>query len=283
MEEKANNRRFQRNTNLVDLYQNKRIFLLPILLVVVAMILTNCGFRRQRESQPPMPTAVRRSTASPTAAPASESLYPRPVDCSNVPLPPTEEPFPHDYWGHVELPDATERQVVSTYCTMTPAQWETFFAQQTQTATQISQALENYIRRWLKGEASAKLPKGLLPPSMDNEKLHDWTLLRPEEVDPRDQWYIVPARDNPTDFSQPVLMRAYAEPHVTYLRVVFVAPFGSDLIIEGDFPHARFMDFQIQQPFDPRHPATNNLGQNEVPLVDVDIEPDPGHTNPFRT
>ncbi len=280
MKGKANHRWLQRNTNPVDCYRNER-FLLPILLIVVAMTMTNCGLHRQ---PPGTPTAATKyPTMSLTAIPTSESPYPRPVDCSNVPLPPEEEPFPHDYWGHADLPDATERQVVSTYCTMTPAQWEAFFDQQNRTAMQISQALEDYIRRWLRGEADARLPQGLLPPSMDNEKLHDWTLLRPEEVDPRDQWYMVPARDNPTDFTQPVLMRAYAEPHVTYLRVVFVAPFGSDLIVEGDFPHARFMDFQIQQPFDPRHPVTSNLGQNEVPLVDVDIEPDPGHTNPFRT
>jgi hypothetical protein len=221
--------------------------------------------------------------ASPTATPSDETLFPRPVDCINLPLPPVEEPFPYDYWGHADLPDATMQEAVSTYCGMTPAQWEAFYEQQTLSALRVSQSLENYIRRWLKGEMSAKLPKGLLPPSMDNEKLHDWTLLRPEEVDPRDQWYMVPARDNPTDFAQPVLMRAYAETHVTYLRTVFVAPFGSDLIVEADFPHARFIDFQIQEPFDPRHPVTNNLGQNKVPLVDVDIDPDPGHTNPFRT
>jgi len=118
---------------------------------------------------------------------------------------------------------------------------------------------------------------------MIGERISSWTLLRPEEVDPRNQWYWIPARPNPTDFTLPILRRANAETHVTYLRAVFIAPFGSELLVEGDFPHARFIDYQIQEPFDPRHPVTGNLGQIEVPLVDVDIEPDLGHTNPFRT
>jgi hypothetical protein len=262
------------------------LFLAPVLILLAT---TNCGWRRQMSAPDTPTTAAIHSIASPTTvpsspitAPVSQDLYPRTVDCHNVPVPPADEPFPFDYWGHADLPDSTMSQIVNTYCAMTPNQWEGFFDQQNKAAKQLSSSLEEYIRRWLKGEGSAKLPKGLLPPSLDNARMRDWTLLRPEEVNPRDQWYIVPARDNPTEFIRPVLHRAYAEPHVTYLRVVFVAPFGSDLIVEGDFPHARFMDYQIQQSFDPRHPVTSNLGQIEVPLVDVDIEPDPGHTNPFR-
>ncbi len=73
------------------------------------------------------------------------------------------------------------------------------------------------------------------------------------------------------------------DPHVTYLKLIFVAPVGSKLLIEGDFPHARFMDFEILQPLDPEHPASGQIGCSpEVPIVDVDIEPDPGSVNPFR-
>ena len=43
-----------------------------------------------------------------------------------------------------------------------------------------------------------------------------------------------------------------------------------------------FMDFQILEPFDPEFPTTSGLGAPEVPIVDVDINPDPGHTNPYR-
>jgi hypothetical protein len=257
--------------------------LLSVLLIVIVMMAAGCSPGRWWDHRRGEPIAAESPAAPPPAVAGDEALYPRPVDCSNVPLPPPEEPFPYDYWGHAELPDMTMQEALSTYCTMPPAQWEEFCQDQITAALGISDALEDYVRRWLKGDVSARLPEGLLPPSMDNEKVHGWTLLHPEEVDPREQWYMVPARDNPTDFGQPVLMRAYAETHVTYLRTVFVAPFGSDLLVEGDFPHARFMDFQIQQPFDPYHPVTHNLGQNEVPLVDVDIDPDPGHTNPFRT
>lgn len=42
------------------------------------------------------------------------------------------------------------------------------------------------------------------------------------------------------------------------------------------------MDYQILGPFDPENPTTSGMGAPEVPIVDVDIEPDPGHTNPFR-
>jgi hypothetical protein len=42
-------------------------------------------------------------------------------------------------------------------------------------------------------------------------------------------------------------------------------------------------DYEIVQPFDPTHPATGNVGEHpEVAIVDADIEPDPGHVNPFR-
>jgi len=42
------------------------------------------------------------------------------------------------------------------------------------------------------------------------------------------------------------------------------------------------MSYQISPPFDPQFPYAANRGQMEVPIVDIDIEPDQGSVNPFR-
>ena len=61
------------------------------------------------------------------------------------------------------------------------------------------------------------------------------------------------------------------------------APFGTQVIVEGQFPHARFFDLQPTAPFWPEAYRYNGYaGVGEVPLVDADIDPLPGHTNPFR-
>ena len=111
----------------------------------------------------------------------------------------------------------------------------------------------------------------------DNHKTKKWKLQKPEEIDPDNQWYFIPAREKPLDMNK--LYQHSADPHVTYLKCIFIAPFGSTLLVEGDFPHCRFMDYQILQPFDPLHPT---ITMGEIPLVDVDIEPNDGHSNPFR-
>ncbi len=148
-------------------------------------------------------------------------------------------------------------------------------------ARELSEKLEDYIRRWLRGEAPAELPQDLLPPYMDNPKTKDWTLKRPEEVDPAEQWYIIPCHENDPEFEHCYMLGT--DPHVTYGKLIFVAPIGSQLLVEGDFPHARYMSYEILPPLDPLHPASGTTGENpEVPLVDADIEPDPENTNPFR-
>jgi len=43
------------------------------------------------------------------------------------------------------------------------------------------------------------------------------------------------------------------------------------------------MSFHVIAPFNPAFPVTTNMGIMEVPIIDVDIDPDPGHVNPFRT
>lgn len=203
-----------------------------------------------------------------------------PADCGekDYPIPPNNAPW--HWWDHFDLPPTTvkERQA---YCDMTEAEKEQYYQEQNEKARQLSERLENYIRSWYYGDADAKLPDGLLPPSIDNEKNKDWTLLRPEEVNPEDQWMLIPAREIPDDFS--ALYGNSIDTHATFSKLVFVAPLDSQLLIEGDFPHSRFMDYQITAPFNPKLPAGGNLGPMEVPIVDVDIKPDPGHTNPFLT
>lgn len=60
-------------------------------------------------------------------------------------------------------------------------------------------------------------------------------------------------------------------------------PEGTKILIEGDFPHSRFMDFQVSPPWDPNNSAwRGGRGAPLIPLLDEDIEPAPGHVNPFR-
>lgn len=141
----------------------------------------------------------------------------------------------------------------------------------------FSVKLERYIRSWLAGKASAEIPKNLLPPYIDSKKTHSWRLVKPADIDPSHQWYAMPAYD-----PSKTLHQFSPDPHATYLKLIFIAPLGAKMLVEGEFPHARFMDYQILTPVDPLHPVTGQVGICEVPIVDVDIEPDAGHVNPFR-
>ncbi len=186
-----------------------------------------------------------------------------------------------DFWSPVELPAVTTSERLA-YCSMTQSEWQGYYAEQEKKAQELSDDLENYIRGWLKDENPAEIPYGLLPKSINSIKTHSWTLQSPEEVDPDDQWYSIPAREEPApEFKE--LYQNGAATHVNYLKLLFVAPFDSKLLIEGDFPHCREMAYQIAMPFNPKFPRAHNTGNMEVPMVDVDIEPDTGHVNPFRT
>lgn len=186
---------------------------------------------------------------------------------------------PPDYYTYTNLPQLSEWKKQS-YCRMSPEKKEQYYQEKLAEAKILSDKLEAYIRDWYYGKASAELPAGLLPPSIENEKTKNWRLSRPEEVKAEDQWYIRPANEIPEDFGQ--LYFLSPDNHVSYFKLIFIAPFDSQLLIEGDFPHARFMDYQVLEPFDPQNPTTSGLGAPEVPIVDIDIEPDPGHVNPFR-
>ncbi len=158
---------------------------------------------------------------------------------------------------------------------------EEYYQQRVNEAHQISDRLEDYIRKWLKGEVPSELPRDLLPYSLNNDRMQ-WELVHPEEVQSEEQWGIRDADLEDIDFDRGV-HSWIPDKACTFGQLWFLAPFGSRLVLEGDFPHARFLDYEIAPPFDPRFPySPTGIGNAEVPIVDADIEPDPGHVNPFR-
>jgi hypothetical protein len=185
-----------------------------------------------------------------------------------------------DYWLSVELPEISGAEK-KEYCKMTEQERKDYYTEKIKEAVNLSDRVEKYILDWYHNGADPVIPKELLSPWIDNEKTHTWTLLRPEEVNPETQWYYYPAREEPSLDNFSKLYMNNAATHVTYLKLIYIAPFDSQLLIEGEFPRCRFMDYQITEPFDPQFPVTTNTGVMEVPIVDVDIKADAGHTNPF--
>ncbi len=185
-----------------------------------------------------------------------------------------------NYWSHTELPQMTNQERIAVAAN-NDAQGEQFVAEINAAAWELSDELEDYIRQWLNGEVPAQLPEGLLPAYIDTSKTGDWTLVRPEEVTPEQQWLVIPSHAIDPDFEACYMLGTDA--HVTYGKLLFVAPIGCKLFVEGDFPHARYFEYEILPPLDPEHPASGCMGETpEVPIVDADIEPDPGNTNPYR-
>ncbi|MBV8887227.1 MAG: hypothetical protein JO235_24975 [Chroococcidiopsidaceae cyanobacterium CP_BM_RX_35] len=145
-------------------------------------------------------------------------------------------------------------------------------------AQTISDRLENYIRAWYQGKASATIPAELIPSGIDPD-LKNFRLLYPDEVHSVDQWIIRKAEK----INFKALHQLYPDPHATYLVLgIFFAPFNTKVIMSGEFPHSRFFDVQVSPPLDPAfYYYDGNFGVPEVPIVDVDIEPLTGHSNPF--
>lgn len=185
--------------------------------------------------------------------------------------------LPDDYWSYMNLPDMTQDER-RTFYDKTPEEWEAYYEATDAKALDLSNKLREHILAWYHDGADPRIPNDILPPSIHNAKTKGWTLQRPEEVDPARQWYVIPHHE--VDHANCCMHSP--EPYCTYLKLLYVAPFDSDLLVEGDFPYCRFMNYQILQPFAPPFPASGNRGQMEVPIVDVDIEPDDGHVNPFR-
>lgn len=144
----------------------------------------------------------------------------------------------------------------------------------------ISDAFEHYIRAWLDGRVSAQIPREFLPQGMSESDYPSARLVRAEDVDVTSQWSIRAARP----ISRAGFVGFFPDPNVTYLVIpALYVPFGSRVVIEGEFPHARFFDVQVTPSFQPElYHYDGGVGVAEVPLVDADIDPLPGHANPFR-
>lgn len=147
-------------------------------------------------------------------------------------------------------------------------------------ARRLSCALEAYVINWLDGKVPAELPPSVLPRGMDPGFSH-LRLVKVADFAAEDQW-VVRAATNNIDYA--AVHGSFPDPHATYLVMpLFYAPFGTKVIIDGEFPHARFFDIQVTPPFEPEaYHYNGGVGVGEVPLVDADMEPLPGHANPFR-
>lgn len=99
------------------------------------------------------------------------------------------------------------------------------------------------------------------------------------------QWHRRAFAHDPAQW-QPAHGGGYGEDtHVSYFHWGYPTPLpeGTKIYLEGDFPHARYMNFQVSPPWHPAHRAwRGGRGAPLIALIDEDIEPDPGHVNPFR-
>lgn len=147
-------------------------------------------------------------------------------------------------------------------------------------ATCHSEALTAYINAWAEGRAPARLPDALVPWGTSREYFSYFTLRDPDEMTAEEQWAIREAHT----IDENALWGSFPDPNATYIVApAVIAPFGSQLIVEGDFPYARYFSAQITPPFnlDTYHYETAT-GVGEVPIVDADITPVRGSVNPFR-
>lgn len=147
-------------------------------------------------------------------------------------------------------------------------------------AQALSEDLEAFVRAWLRGENDGQIPTGLLPDGYEPGDNKDFRLVDPDSVEPAEVWAVREAA--PVD--RGALYHSLPDPNCTYLFLgTPYAPFGSKLVIEGEFPRCRFFNIQVSPPFDGvTYYYNRELGAGEVGWVDADIDPLAGHTNPFR-
>jgi hypothetical protein len=145
-------------------------------------------------------------------------------------------------------------------------------------AKKISDSLEAYIYKWTLGQAPSTVPSSLIPQGITDSK--NFYLKNPNSVTPQETWAVRYAKP----LNKDSLYTGIPDPKITYLFLgTAFAPFGSKLVIEGEFPHCRFFSFQISPPLNgEQYYAQRVFGTAEVSIADVDIDPLPGHTNPFR-
>jgi F5/8 type C domain len=142
----------------------------------------------------------------------------------------------------------------------------------------ISDNLEAYIKKWLDGQVPAQVPASLIPKGIVDSK--DFYLKHPDSATAEETWASRIAQ--PINFDS--CHNGLPDPNVSYLLLgPGLAPFGSKMVIEGEFPYCRFFSLQVSHPLDGKnYTATRYFGSAEVSWADADIDPLPGHTNPFR-
>lgn len=147
-------------------------------------------------------------------------------------------------------------------------------------AKDISQNLEDYIYGWIDGDNPAEIPDALIPNGVDSNLINSFRLVNAVDVSPEQQWLYRNA-SNSVDFEN--LQGGLPDPHVTYLVLgTPLAPYGTKVIIEGEFPYCRFFSIQVTAPFDGKSFTLSKIyGPTEVSIVDSDIPALPGSSNPF--
>lgn len=145
-------------------------------------------------------------------------------------------------------------------------------------AQAISDSLESYITKWTQGLVNSNIPNHLIPQGITDSK--NFYLIDPNTVSAAETWAVRYAKP----INKDSLLAGIPDPKITYLFLgTAFAPFGSKLFIEGEFPHCRFFSIQITPPLNGKeYYSQRQFGTAEVSIADADIEPLPGHTNPFR-
>jgi hypothetical protein len=196
-------------------------------------------------------------------------------------------PLPCSYALYSEF-GCMNKDTAIAWSTNTPLEKPEYINAQFAKADSASAALESFIKSWAAGNRSPKLvpaeltnSAGKIPKSLSGGRLR-YKLVKPEEADMTAFWIARPARFN-HDVNVDGAQALYPDYNVTYLRAEYMAPYGSKIVFKGQYPRSRFFDIQSSQPFDPVYPAGRAFGAPEVPIVDVDINPDAdGSVNPFK-
>lgn len=146
-------------------------------------------------------------------------------------------------------------------------------------AQAYSDELDTYIHGWMRGKYPSQIPDSIIPPGFDTIENRKFYLQKFDEIDPQKQWAIRQSR--PIVFDS--VYSGVPDPHVTYLLLgSSYVPFGSKLIIEGEYPYCRFFSIQISPPFSGKeYCPQRGIGPAEISIADVDIEPIEGNENPF--
>jgi hypothetical protein len=145
-------------------------------------------------------------------------------------------------------------------------------------AQRLSDSLASYIEKWTRGLVSSRIPDSLIPQGISDSK--NFYLKDPDSATAAETWAY--------RFAKPInkdsLLGGIPDPKITYLFLgTALAPFGSKMIVEGQFPHCRFFSLQVSPPLNGvEYYAQRQYGTAEISVADADIEPLPGHTNPFK-